>query len=156
MANTTYHFRANASNVLSLEFDDLIRAHLKSGGIFFYNTTDSMRAQRTGCIGFRYGYRVMNHMLVSDLPFDLDIGRWRRNLLATKIDGKPVFDLSRPENDAALRNVLALPAGANNVSAHSAQQPMEPCSAILARTTMLQPVTDDNMGTEWRFMLGLE
>jgi predicted membrane-bound spermidine synthase len=156
IANTTYHFRANASSVLSLEFDNLIRAHLKPGGIFFYNTTSSLRALRTGCVGFRYGYRVTNHLLVSDAPFDLDVNRWRTNLLATKIDGKPVFDPGRPGDMAALRNVLALTTGANGAIAHPDQQPMEPCSVILARTAALQPITDDNMGTEWRYALGFE
>jgi len=33
---------------------------------------------------------------------------------------------------------------------------LEPCAAILARTTALASVTDDNMGTEWRYPLGLQ
>ena len=156
MANTAYHFRANASNVLSLEFDDLIRAHLKPGGIFFYNTTGSLRALRTGCMSFRFGFRVTNHMLVSDSHFDLNVDRWRRNLLATKIDGKPVFDLRRPEDVAALHKVLALPVGASGTSALPERQLMEPCSVILAKTARFQPITDDDMGTEWRYMLGFE
>ena len=35
-------------------------------------------------------------------------------------------------------------------------RPIEPCSDILARTAGEQPVTDDNMGSEWRYPLGLE
>ena len=33
---------------------------------------------------------------------------------------------------------------------------IEPCPDILARTTGKQAVTDDNMGSEWRYFLGLE
>ena len=33
---------------------------------------------------------------------------------------------------------------------------LEPCPAILARTAGLALVTDDNMGTEWRFVFGIE
>jgi spermidine synthase len=155
MANTSYHFRANASNVLSMEFADLIRAHLKTGGIFFYNTTSSHRSERTGCLSFRHGYRVLNHMLLSDAPFDLDVARWRRNLLATRIDGKPVFDLARPRDAAALRWTLAMPDGAQDKD-HPERRRMEACGSILAATTKLDPITDDNMGTEWRYPLGFE
>jgi hypothetical protein len=49
-----------------------------------------------------------------------------------------------------------LPTGANGALAHPERQPMEPCSAILARTKGLEPITDDNMGTEWRYMFGFE
>lgn len=155
IANTSYHFRANASNVLSQEFDALVRSHLKPGGIFFYNATGSLRAKRTGCLGFRHGYRVMNFMLLGDAPFDLDVARWRRNLLSTRIDGRPVLDLSRPQDRAALRRALALPAGARG-AAHPQRQWMEPCAAILANTVAYAPITDDNMGTEWRYALGFE
>ncbi|MDD3370417.1 MAG: hypothetical protein PHE27_01190, partial [Alphaproteobacteria bacterium] len=33
---------------------------------------------------------------------------------------------------------------------------VEPCPDILERTRGLRPVTDDNMGTEWRHPFGLE
>jgi len=156
VANTTFNYRANASNVLSLEFDELIRTHLKTGGIFIYNATGSQRALRTGCMSFRHGYRVGNNLLVSDSPFDLDVNRWRKNLLATRIDGKPVFDLRRPSDAAALRNVLLLPEGANETSVHSERQLMESCSVVLSTTTAFQPITDDNMGTEWHAVYGFE
>src|SRR5215467_3194284 len=63
VSNTTWHFRASVTNLLSVEFLDLIRNHLKSGGIFFYNTTDSERVQRTACLAFAHGARVTNHMV---------------------------------------------------------------------------------------------
>ncbi len=153
IANTSYHFRANATNVLSQEFDALVRAHLKQGGIFFYNATGSRRAQRTGCANYRHGYGVMNNILVSDSPFDLDVGRWRRNLLATRIDGKPVFDL--PRDAALLRWTLTLPQGADG-PLRSGGQRMQSCAAILAATAQYATITDDNMGTEWRWPLGFE
>ena len=156
MANTTYHFRANATNVLSMEFNDLIRAHLKPGGFYFFNTTSEKRAERTGCMGFRHGYRVINHMLLGDAPFDLDTERWRRNLLATRIDSRPVFDLARPGDAAALAQVLAMPRWAERRAAQPAEEEMESCSSVLARTAGLMPITDDNMGTEWRYPLGMD
>ena len=31
-----------------------------------------------------------------------------------------------------------------------------PCAEVLIRTRELRPITDDNLGTEWRYPLGLE
>ena len=51
ISNTTWHFRANTTNLLSAEFLGLIKSHLNPGGIFFYNTTDSTTrpAHRLSC-----------------------------------------------------------------------------------------------------------
>jgi hypothetical protein len=40
--------------------------------------------------------------------------------------------------------------------AAGAERPIEPCPDILARTAGKRLVTDDNMGSEWRYFLGLE
>ena len=39
--NTTFHWRAHTTNLLSEEFLRLARAHLRAGGILHYNTTGS-------------------------------------------------------------------------------------------------------------------
>jgi spermidine synthase len=153
VSNTTWHFRANTTNLLSVEFHDLIKNHLNPGGIFFYNTTSSLRAQRTGCIDFADGARFTNHMVVSQMPIQWDFARWRRTLAAYKIDGRPVLDLTRTEDRAKLDGLMSWQTG---VAAGTEQTPIEPCSSILARSAGSRPVTDDNMGTEWRYPLGLE
>ena len=38
----------------------------------------------------------------------------------------------------------------------SAQKPIESCTEILTRTEGKGPVTDDNMGSEWRHYFGSE
>lgn len=156
VANTTYHFRANATNVLSREFNAMIRAHLKPGGIYMFNATDSLRAARTGCESFAHGYRVLNNLVLSDAPFDLDAARWRANLLATRIDGRPALDVRRPLDRAALENMLSLPRDAERPGADARKARLESCASVLARTQGLRTITDDNMGTEWRFPLGFE
>jgi spermidine synthase len=153
VSNTTWHFRANATNLLSADFLDLIKSHLKPDGIFFYNTTDSPRAQRTGCLGFADGARFLNHMVLSQTPIGWDFERWRRTLAAYKIDGRPVLDLSRSDDRALLDGFVS---HQNEVASGNEKTPIEPCSSILARTAGKQPITDDNMGTEWRYPLGLE
>ena len=68
-------------------------------------------------------------------------------------DGGPVFDLSRSEDRKELDQLQSLE---TSLTVDSGMRPIEPCRDILARTTGLAPVTDDNMGSEWRHSLGLE
>ena len=156
VSNTTWHFRANVTNLLSLEFLDLIKGHLNPGGIFFYNTTDSDRVQRTGCLAFANGARFLNHMVVAETPIAWDFERWRRTLESYRIDGRQVLDPSRPEDRAALDRLRSWEASLAPDAARNEARPIEPCREILIRTAGKRPVTDDNMGTEWRYSLGLE
>jgi spermidine synthase len=153
VSNTTFHFRANTTNLLSAEFLKVIKSHLKAGGIFFYNTTDSARVQRTGCLAFADGARFLNHMVVSDTPIRWDFARWRRTLEAYRIDGRPVFDTTRSEDRAQLDRLQSLDEAA---AVANEPRPIEHCPDILARTVGETPVTDDNMGSEWRSFLGLK
>jgi spermidine synthase len=155
VANTTYNFRSNASNVLSIEFDDLIRAHLKPGGVYFFNATDSDRVEKTGCESFRYGYRIFNFILVSDSPIDADFKHWRQNLLDYRIDGRPVVGLARSAERDKLERVLGQLTEEKTNMDLANRGIVENCKNLLLRTSGIQPVTDDNMGTEWRYPLGL-
>lgn len=155
VANTTYHFRAHASALLSREFLALVREHLAPGGVAIYNTTGSARVQRTGCLAFPHGLRLSNQLVVSDAPLALDFPRLRATLAAYRIDGRRVLDLERDEDRRALDGLLSLEAALAGAPGGAAA-PAERCADILARTGHLAPVTDDNMGTEWRFALGLD
>jgi spermidine synthase len=156
VSNTTWHFRANVTHLLSAEFLDLISDHLEPNGIFFYNTTDAGRVQRTGCLGFEHGARFSNHLLVSATPIDWNFQRWRQVLEAYRIDGRPVFDLSRDADRMVLDRLMAIESSLVPGRAGSAASPIELCADILARTAGKPIITDDNMGTEWRHFLGLE
>ncbi|MCA1364984.1 fused MFS/spermidine synthase [Bradyrhizobium sp. IC3069] len=147
VSNTTWHFRANITNLLSSEFLSLVQQHLKPDGIFFYNTTNSRRAQRTGCIAFSYGARFLNHMVLSQTPIAWDHGRWRRTLEAYSIDGKPEF--ASDGTDGARLDALMADFRQDGPA-------IEPCPQLLEATTGQTLVTDDNMGMEWRYFLGLE
>jgi predicted membrane-bound spermidine synthase len=156
VSNTTWHFRANTTNLLSLEFLNLIKGHLNLGGIFFYNTTDSDRVQRTGCLAFAHGARFLNHMVVAETPIAWDFERWRHTLESYRIDGRPVLDLSRPEDRAVLDRLGSWEAGLALDAGRDETRSIEPCPDILVRTSGKRPVTDDNMGTEWRHFLRLD
>jgi len=149
--NTTFNWRAHTTNLLSTEFLKLIRGHLKPGGVFFYNTTGSDEAQRTGALEFPYALRFINFMAVSDSPFALDRRRWERVLREYRIEGRPVFELADSKQQTRLEEVLAL---ADSLSAGygPAKQTgmnLETREGILARTEGVPTITDDNMGTEW-------
>jgi len=156
VSNTTWHFRASATNLLSVEFLELVRRHLNSGGVFFYNTTDSARVQRTGCLVFPYGARFINHMVVSDRPIAWDFRRWRRTLENYRIDGKAVFDSRRAADRASLDEFSAYEKSFGPKAAQAQNRPIEPCPDLLARTAGKEVVTDDNMGTEWQHFLGMD
>jgi predicted membrane-bound spermidine synthase len=156
VANTTYHFREHATNLLSAEFLDLVKNRLKPGGIFFYNTTGSDRVQRTGCLRFPFGARFTNHMVLSLAPLTWDFARWRTSLEGYRIDNRPVFDLTAAQDRNALNQLMSLQASFNPGTTSGRDTPIESCSEILRRTAHLAPVTDDNMGTEWRYFWGWE
>jgi spermidine synthase len=156
VSNTTWFFRANVTNLLSTEFLALIKTHLKADGIFFYNTTDSARAQRTGCDAFADGARFLNHMVVSDTPIRWDFRRWRRTLESYQIEGQPVFDPSRSQDQAELETFESWQTGLTAQPGGAIARPIEPCAELLARTAGKQLITDNNMGGEWRYFLGLE
>jgi spermidine synthase len=156
VSNTTWYFRASVTNLLSVEFLDLVRHHLNPGGIFFYNTTSSDRVQRTACLTFAHGARFTNHMVVSDTPIAWDFQRWRRTLASYRIDGRPVFDLARDQDRAELDRLVSWQSSLAPGSARTLDRPIEPCADVLARTAGKLAVTDDNMGSEWLHFLGLE
>lgn len=158
ISNTTWHFRASVTNLLSAEFLGLVSAHLNPGGIFYYNTTESDRVQRTGCLAFAYGARFTNHMVLSQSPIAWGFQRWRRTLASYRIDGRPIFDPAREQDRAELDGYVAWQEGLvpNKVRHRDEVRPIEPCPEILAQTAGMRPVTDDNMGSEWLHFLGLE
>jgi spermidine synthase len=138
LMNTTFHWRANNSNLLSREFLSLIRTHLKPGGIEYYNTTWSEEVMSTGMSVFPYSLRVANFIALSDSPFTLDKQRWREALISYSIDGRPVFDLAIPLHQKRLEEVLKVADEAES-RAH-----------MLKRLAGTPIITDDNMGTEWK------
>jgi spermidine synthase len=152
VANTTWNYRPNATNLLSAEYLRLLAQHLRPGGVALYNTTGSLRAQRTACQTFADGYRELNAMVVANHPLRLDRDRLRAVLADYRIDGHPVFDTTDPRYRARLDELIAQLA--------LDKQPREPekaviedCRSILARSQALSPITDDNMGEEWNFIL---
>lgn len=145
--NTSYHWRSHVSNLLSTEFLQLVRQHLNPGGVHFYNATESKEVMASGLSVFPFGMRVGSCMVVSDKPLQLDAKRWLDVLSAYRIDGKPVFDLSREQDRRRLREVMAMP---TTIDRDGDEPPtLESADHIRARTVGVRVITDDNMGAEW-------
>jgi SAM-dependent methyltransferase len=147
--NLSYNWRAHMTNLLSVEFLQLVRQHLKPGGVHFYNTTDAGEVFITGLTVFPYGLRVSNFLAVSDAPLIPDKQRWREMLLAYRIDGRPVFDLTRPDHQQRLDAVLGM-IDTIQMANPPPYNGMESAESLRQRYGGLQVITDDNMGTEWR------
>jgi spermidine synthase len=140
VSNTSFHWRAHCSAILSKEFLELVSSHLRPAGVFFYNLTGSMEAQLTGVTVFPHGVMVGNHLALSNQPIQLDLERWKRVMQEYRVEGVPVFDLSNPEHVKRFNQVAA-------------QLPKEEqTEAIRAKNTATRIITDDNMGVEWRRM----
>ncbi|MFL6301497.1 MAG: hypothetical protein ACJ71N_12910 [Terriglobales bacterium] len=153
VANTTYNWRAHATNLLSAEFLSLVKSHLNSGGIFYYNTTESDEVQATGVAVFRYGLRVSNFLMVSDSPISVDRQRLEQALVHYSIEGHSVFDLSREQDRQALDHSLRLTASIGPPTGNLYM--LEFADSIRARTAGARLITDDNMGSEWSDKAGI-
>jgi spermidine synthase len=139
VANATFHWRSNATNLLSREFLELVRSRLNEGGVYYYNTTGSDRVLKTGATVFRHALRVMHFLAVSDSPLRLDPGRLKEALLRYPRGSGTVLDRDRPAD--------------RKLSAELVEQltlQLETRDLLLARVEGKGDViTDDNMGTEW-------
>jgi spermidine synthase len=147
VSNTTFHWRANTTNLLSVEFLEAVRAHLNPGGIFHFNTTGSADAYKTAFTIFPYGLRFINFATVSDSPIVLNVERWKRALDEHNVDGKPTLDSTRADDRRRRDEVLGL---ARTLDAPPAAYGLETRAHALPLLENARVITDDNMVPEWR------
>jgi predicted membrane-bound spermidine synthase len=143
--NTTFHWRANTSNLLSTEFLKLAHSHLAPGGILYYNTTFSNEVLATGIAEFPYALRISSFLAVSDSPLSLDKSRWSTALSKYRIDGNPVFDLAKPDQKSQLEQVLSL-----SDELDLPHSNLESRASLMNRVRGARLITDDNMASEWQ------
>ncbi len=144
--NTTFHWRNQSSNLLSVEFLQIARKHLKPGGVLFYNTTGSEDVIATAFEVYPYALRFVNCIAVSDSPLVFDRARWRAVLLNYVIDGKRVIDPSDPTQLKKLEEIVDIPEDPTGRKLNS----VENNDQLRKRLQNRLIITDDNMGVEWR------
>ena len=145
--NTSWHWRAHMSDLLSTEFLEIARAHMSAGGLLFYNTTSSHDVFKTAVTVYPYALRVVNFVAVSDSPIAFDKERWKRLLLEYRIDGERAIDPSKKEDSAALDGLVDL---ADSVNRPPRDYGLESRDSLISRMSDGTVITDDNMACEWR------
>jgi len=131
--NTTYHWRANAGNLLSREYFTSSKGHLNAGGIFSANATGSFDVLATAQAVFSSAYRYANFVYASDHPLSPDLSRLAG---VRRPDGK-LFVLEQPRF-GSVADFLA--------TAH-----LDPAATFIAEHHAdAQVITDDNLVSEYR------
>jgi len=92
LMNTSGYWRNQINNLVSKEFLQICKDHLKDGGVLYYNTTGSRDIFYTTAKIFNYVTGYENFIAASDKPFPSDSIEKRNNLLKFVDNGRPVFD----------------------------------------------------------------
>lgn len=93
LMNTTYHFRNNITNLLSLEFFKLIKSKLNEDGVFYYNTTGSPEAFHTATLVFKNSFKYRSFVVASDSKIPLDDNITISRLAAMQDNQGHIFDM---------------------------------------------------------------
>jgi spermidine synthase len=138
--NTTFHWRAHSTSLLSMDFMKIIKSHLQEGGIFAFNATGSPDALKTAAHVFRFAYRWKgsNFIYASEhdfTTFKTEAARQRLNTLLTALEISQRHDIAHVEQSI---NKILEPQWIN------AQNEEE------NHKRQLEIITDQNMITEYR------
>ena len=156
--NTTLHWRSYASNLLSQEFLELMRAHTKPSGVIIYNGTCSPEAYKTAATHFPYYYRYHSMAIVSDSPLNIDTERLRNTLPKIRFGDEFALDPQRPGSSLAINKLVdsfnhsasGITQAAKHINnCYGNGLKLETRDSTLANSGGLRLITDDNMGVEW-------
>lgn len=136
--NTSYHWRAYATNILSKEFFQEVLPHLQAGGIIAINTTFSLDVFVTLKTVFPYVFKYGNFAYGSDHDIRVDADTAIDRLRQCRIGESAAFLPKQFE-----KNGLVL---------HMATKGLVPIETVLAEKHTVEPevITDENMLTEYR------
>jgi spermidine synthase len=148
--NTTWHWRAHITSLVSREYMQLVREHLEPGGLFHFNTTGSADIQKTAVTEWPYAMRVYNFMAVSTAPLTFEKPVWAKLLADYKIWGIPEIDRSTEDGQKFYDEIVAY---ADTLHQPPDSEGLEAKETILERVKGAKIVTDDNMVPEWEEVL---
>lgn len=134
--NTTWHWRANASLLLSEQFLKQIRSHMATGAVMAFNATGSPDAFHTAAHVFPHAYRYVNFVYAADFDFRArkDDATARKIYRDLQLGDRPFFNSGSPAIEAFL-------AGPFQTVAHDQK--------VAGRD--LELITDQNMLTEFKY-----
>ncbi len=146
VTNSTYHWRAHSSTLLSREFYQQVKPHLAEGGVYYFNSTESAETMGTALSVFPYGMRVLNFIAVSDSPIHFDNDLWFATLAKLEIDGELLFDPANPATERVLAQYASF---VQTINEPPIFKGLETGDALRRRIGRVKLITDDNMGLEW-------
>jgi spermidine synthase len=131
--NTTFHWRANSSSLLSAQYMGEVLTHLTENGITTINTTGSYDVIKTAAAVFPHAYRYANFVYGSRQPLSLDT--------------PSLGALLQPDNTPfPTQSGIA---GSVQQRLHDAH--LQPAAAALSQAGPdVQVITDDNLLVEYR------
>lgn len=136
LMNTSFPWRSNMTNLLSREFLELARQHLRPGGILFYNSLGSPHVHHTAAHVFKHVTTYLSFVAASDAPIAVSPAERRERLLRfARSDGTPVFAHSAA-HAKRLEELMAAP--------------LPDLAPGLRARKDLWLITDDNMATEFK------
>ena len=147
VANSTYHWRAHSTTLLSAEFYKLVRPHLADGGVYYFNSTESDETMATALTVFPYGLRILNFLAVSESPIHFDGDLWLSTLAKFQIDGKRLFDPADPASQRVLARYALFE---RTIDGPPVFGGLESGDSLRRRIGRARIITDDNMGLEWK------
>lgn len=143
--NTTFHWRAHSTNLLSQQFMHIAAAHLAPGGILAFNATGSPDVLATAAAVFPQAHRWSNFIYAAQhdfRPARTAPGAAER-IAALRLDGQPLLQLEDSEDRQAIERLLA--------------QDFVPLARVAAEARRPLEVIDDmTMPTEFRHGRGLQ
>ena len=154
--NTTWHWRAHSTNLLSKEHNELMKSHLYPGGLVFYNTTGSDDVYQTAIAVWPSTVRVLNHVACSTEPLHFDPKRWKNLLHDLVVDGVNIFppNCDKTQTSCATEwehydELLRFP---QTIHEPPISRGLENKESLNESTSGGEVITDDNMLSEWRVL----
>jgi len=136
--NTTFHWRAYVSLLLSREFLTLVQSRMAPGAVLAYNTTGSPDALRTAADIFRHAYLYDNFVVCSD--FD-----WRAKLNEESSAGELLG--IRPQGETLFSDT-----DRELISGFLSREHTATLEEVAARAGRpLEVITDRNLITEYKY-----
>jgi len=134
VVNTTFHWRAYSTMLLSRDFMELVRAHLADSGIYAFNSTGSHDAFATAQAVFPYVYRFDTFAIAANHELNLDSGTAVRRITQIALPLDKMIDASDPR---VLAKIQSMVTGFHRYGATDDSVDAE-------------VITDDNMVVEYR------
>ncbi len=135
--NTTFHWRAYSTNLLSKNYLELVQRHMTPTAILGFNSTSSPDVLQTANSVFSYAYLYENFVIASNFDWRQKLQNPQASAILANLmlDGKPLF-----------------PPHSENVITGFLNKPTVSLKEVAARTPRpLEVITDSNLITEYKY-----